>query len=305
MSGHTKRILYAVFTIAGECAALALAVLACYFSTPRNWLVFAIFAIFFVLLPLNVLIHELGHILFGAICGMKFVSVKFGRFTFFREGHKLKCGFSFLNNTAGECALFPKSPSHVRGRFLAATLGGALLNFSYAIVFALLYFFAPRHPALLFFEMFAPLSLMEGIAALIPIELPAGKTDGLVAAWLAKRNAEEEIVLRVLEVQSILYRGEFSAIPPALLFELPVVREDLPALHALLLLRMQYLLWQGEGEKAQKALCDLLANEDLSDEARGEAERYVSYFKGQFQKEESPLCGVRALEERLAGGSEK
>lgn len=301
MSGRAKRILYAFITIFGYLAALAAAIFAWYFTTPRNWIVLVVFGVFYALLPLNVLIHELGHIAFGAVCGMKFVSVKIGRICFFRRDNKLKCRFSVLGNTAGECALFPKSEKGVRGRFLAATLGGALFNFAYAIVFVLLYFFVPHHPALLFFEMFAPLSLLEGIAALIPVELTAGKTDGLVVWGLAKRRPEEEVALRVLEAQGTLFRHDFSAIPPSVLFDTPVVREDLPAWHALLLLRVQYLLWEGREDEARDILARADENEEIADEDREQFARYMRYFEGKFAGEHSPMYGVTLLEKRLAG----
>lgn len=300
MSGYTKRVLYTVCTLAGFTAAFILAILGLYFSPQRNWLTFSLFNIIFLLLPLNVLMHELGHVFFGLCVNMKFVSLKLGRFLFFREKKKLKCRFCASSVAAGESALFPKTDSHVRSRFLAATLGGAIFNFAYGIVFLLLYFLAKQHPALLFFEMFAPLSLMEGIAALIPVELDAGKTDGLVVLGLMNKFSEEEIALRVLRAQGILYRKTFSEVPHALLFDVPVVREDLPALHALLLLRIQSLLWEGDEEGA-KAILYAAEEWEMEKEDLEEFVRYQRYFEGEFTKENSPMYGVRLLEDRLAG----
>ncbi len=167
MSGRTKRILYAIVTIFGHLAALAAAVLACYYSAQRDWIVLAIFGVFYAVLPLNVLVHELGHIFFCLIVGMGLEGVKVGRVLFFRERGKLRLRFSVWGNTAGECAIYPKSERGIRGKFLTATLGGAIFNFLYAAVFFPLYFLVPQYPALLFFEMFAPLSLLEGIAAIL------------------------------------------------------------------------------------------------------------------------------------------
>lgn len=304
MSGRTKRMLYAFFTILGLLAALAAAILAWYFSPQRTWLELSLFIVFYCLLPLNVLWHELGHIFFGFACNMKFVSLKLGRIVFTRANKKLKCGFSASNNAAGEYVFFPRSTKQIRMRFLLTTLGGAVFNFVYAVPFLVLFFFGPSHPALLFFEMFVPLSLLEGISALVPVELSAGKTDGLVAIGLIKRRPEEEIALCVLRAQGILYKKTFSDIPHTLLFDVPVVREDLPALHALLFLRMQYLFWENREDEARAALENAESIGDISDEEWEEFERYRGYFEGEFTKEDSPMYGVRMLENRLAGNRE-
>lgn len=305
MSGRTKRILYAASTLFCLLAALAAAGCMWYFSPHRSWVVLCLFLVIFALLPLNVLLHELGHIFFGAVCGMKFISVKLGRFRFCRLGGKLVCRPSFFGNTAGECAFYPKAEGGMRGRFLFVTLGGAIFNFAYAAIFIPLFFLAVRHPVLLFFEMFAPLSVQEGIAALIPVQLPAGKTDGLVAAGILRSRSEEEIALRVLRAQGILYKESFSSVPHALLFDVPVVREDLPALQALLLLRIQSLLWEGDGEGAKAVLMRALEIGDQDDAERAEFMRYAAWFAGGFCAEDSPLYGVRLLEERLSAGAEK
>ncbi len=299
MSGRTKRILYAIVTIFGHLAALAAAVLACYFSTPRNMLVLGIFGIFYALLPLNVFIHELGHIFFCLIMGMRLEGVKVGRFLFYREKGKLKFRFSAWGNTAGECAICPKSERGVRGKFLAATLGGVIFNFLYAAVFFPLYFLLPQYPVLLFFEAFAPLSLLEGIAAILPVELTAGKTDGLVALGLIRGTAEEEIALRVLMAQGILYKKSFSEVPHELLFDAPTVREDLTSLHALELMCMQSLLWEGKKDEAWGILQKATSSDELFEEEKGEFERYRTAFSGGFVREKCPLHGVELLEEKL------
>ncbi len=305
MSGHTKRILYAVCTVAGECIAFVSAVLGWCYCAQRSWPVLSSFVAFFVFLPLNVLVHELGHIFFGLVTNMKFVSLKLGRILFFRENKKLKCRVCISTVAAGECALFPKTDRRVRSCFLAATLGGAIFNFTYGIVFLLLYFLAEQHPVLLFFEMFAPVSLIEGVAALIPVELDAGKTDGLVALGLIKKSPEEEIALRVLRAQAILYKQTFSEVPEALLFDVPVVREDLSALHALMLLRMQYLLWEGKEEEASLILHCVREGESFSVEEKAEFERYDMANAAEHVHGNDLLFGVRALEEKLCGAREK
>ena len=79
MSGRAKGTIYLVFVIVLALCMIAGKVLMAYsFATQAadlshitlTILIFA-FMIVLLVLPLNVLVHELGHLLFGALCGMK------------------------------------------------------------------------------------------------------------------------------------------------------------------------------------------------------------------------------------------
>ena len=245
MSGRKKRIFYQVFTIVLWLAAFA-AMILMWWGT-KYWLLLAV-AGAFILFPVNVLVHELGHLLVGACAGMRFSAFRVGNLTVCKRDGKFRIRYADSNLTAGETAFAPKSPRHMRARFLLTALGGAVFNFAYAAVMLALFFILPHHPALLFFELFAPLSLYEGISALIPVELPAGKTDGAVVFGLLKKRPDELVSLAVLTAQGMLQKGSYRDIPRELLFDTPVVREDSTSFLALLQLRWQYLfVTDGEG----------------------------------------------------------
>ncbi len=299
MSGRAKQITYSVVNALGLCAAIASMILMWYFSHAEAYLL-AIAAVVLLLLPLNVLVHECGHLVFGLLSGMKFVSV--------RVGHVLVNCFkrprlqvSLYTQTAGESAFFPRSGGRMRGRHFATTVGGAALNLCYGAIFLPLYFLLPAYPALLFFELFAPLCIFEGFAALYPAELPAGKTDGRVAFDILRNSAEENVAIRVLEAQGILYRGAFEDIPEETLFGAPVVRADLPALHALLLLQMQFLLAKGRRADAEAVFIRLSSfSEELTEEAKEELARYGRFFRGgKLESCGGPLRGIALLEAAL------
>lgn len=263
MSGKTKRILYCIVTGLLIMAAMAGAIVMLYvangasFRTPDLPLqiVWWCFLGVYILFPLNVLVHELGHLLFGFLAGMRAYSFSVNRIGLFRTGKRVR----FSWNVAGATQMFPKNGERTRGRALVFTLGGILLNVIYAAVFLILFFTAERSPALLFFELFAPLSLAEGLSALYPVELPAGKTDGAVLFGLIRRSPEEDVMLRVLRAQGILNKGSFSELPRELLFDAPVVREDNTAALSLMQLSYQKLLYEGETELALRQMRRLKA----------------------------------------------
>ena len=267
----------------------------------KDWYVLLIAVIVLILFPLNIILHEAGHIIAGQIMDMQFVSVRIGHMLVWREEGKLKFKVSPAQSVAGASTFFPKSPENMRQRMLIVTLGGAICNFIYALLLFILYFALSHHSLLTFFAMFAPLSLCEGIVALIPVVLPAGKTDGAVAYGLIEKNADERVMLAVLAAQGILNTKTFDEVPEKLLFRAPMVREDLPARHAQLLLQVQYLLHTQKEEEAKKVLDRLGSLYDyLSEEAIEEAEHYRTYFAGSFQPRNTPLYGVNELETELA-----
>lgn len=300
MSGKTKRILFRSADLILLVAAYAFVawIAASVFVGYRGWdAVFAFFGVLLcVALRIPAAVHELGHLLFGLFAGMKCEAVTL---SYLRIGG----GKVRLVNPAyaGAVEAFPKSGEHVREKFLCMTVGGAAFNVLAGGALLAPYLLIPFHPALFFCGMLAPLMFYEGISALLPAELPAGKTDGAVLAGLLKNAPEEDVLIRVMTAQGILYRGDFSMIGEELLSGAPVVREDLPAYHALLMLRMQALLAAGNQEGAAAVLGRLgKLTEYLSAEAKDDLARYGAYFEGNFTAKESKLAGVTRLEEGLA-----
>ena len=207
----------------------------------------------FFLLPPDCLVHELGHILCGLCAGMRFPVVRVGRFSCSKRGVR----YVFRAQTAGETALSPRGGAHMKGRLFVTALGGAAFNLIYTAVVSALFFVYFPAPAPLFFALFAPLSLYDAAAALLPAETDAGRTDGAVLFGLFNGDAETDVTLRVLTAQGILAKGTYADIPEELLFGAPVVREDSRAFAALLSLQYGYASSRGERERAERALARL------------------------------------------------
>lgn len=323
MSGRTKRILYEVFETVLGLSAVAGTVVLAFFGIIRDenqligcTIALLIFGISCLVLPFNVLIHECGHMLFGGIAGLRHISVSIGRIQICRRKIRFTRGSSF----AGETQMLPRSQKGVRGKMICFALGGALLNLIYAAVFLILFFALPMHPVSFFFELWAALNLFEGITALVPVELEAGRTDGKVLAELVSRTPYSKVFLAALTAQGLLYKKTYAQIPRELLFDLPVVREDEPAFIALTQLRWQYLFSNGdkEGAAAQikrlETLADYLSEEEkyaevLCDVAYG----YSVLLSNDAHAEEllpsaQAACGTPAhalAQYAVAGGEEK
>ena len=260
MSGNTKKVLYAIFFCICGLFAVAGGICMLYFAMQANvinvrslGLLLFLFAVVSLLLPLNVLLHEGGHLIFGFLAGFRFVSFSVSYFELSRQGLR----FLGRSPQAGKTVMLPRRPNGVRSKTIFCALGGAVFNFIYGIVFLTLYFVVPQSPVLLFFELFVPINFFEGLLSLYPIVLGAGKTDGAVVAGLLKKNPEAEVMLAVTTAQGMLYQKRFSELPENLLFDLPVIREDDRAFWALMQLRWQYLFMQNDFKNAVSCLCRL------------------------------------------------
>ncbi len=305
MSGRAKKNFYRIFTLLFAVAAIAGAVLLAIFYVPGakyGWREYDVASAFVLCVALRVpaAVHELGHLLFGKCAGMKCASVTLCYLRFDADG------VHFAGNSyAGAVAAFPKNGRRVRAKLIAFTLGGIAINLALGGGLLALCLALPYHPALFFCGLLSVFLLFEGIAALLPADLPEGKTDGAVLLGLLKGAPEEEILLRVTAAQGILYCGDFTEIKKELLFEAPVVREDLPAFGALRILRAQYLLAEWEEDGAKAILERLCGSSETDRETLKSAARYLDYFRGAFRAEKSGFAGIDHLEGALAAAQEK
>lgn len=213
-------LVFAVF--AGLCGA------ACWFRYGL-WAI-AVWAAMIAAVPLSSLLHELGHMLFGAMCGVK-----------------AKPHFSLLGSSS--CEIIPKKQTKLKARIIFTALGGVAVNLLVVLILNLLILFDA--PAWLLF--FAPANAYLLILNAMPAYLNSGKTDGYVIDGFINNTDESKVMLAVLYVQAGLLGGKaIEDTPENLLFGLPQIREDDGAFIALTELRYRYKQAKGEEEEALK-----------------------------------------------------
>lgn len=267
MSGRGRKTLYYVLSVGCLLAALAACALMVYsVYLESGALLYTLIALLafcgvYILTSPCVLVHECGHLFFGACARLKPVSVCIGRLKF--EKKRARVVFS---SAAGKTEFVPRGEKNVKKRFMAAALGGAVFNFVFGIVFSVLFFVLPANPVLLFFELFAPLHLYEGIAAILPARLNTGYTDGELFRSLKNNAPEAQVLVNVLTAQGVLQNETFDKLNGNLLFDTPVVREDEPAFLSLLHLRWQYFMWKNQTAEALGAINRLSELRDYLDE---------------------------------------
>jgi len=281
MSGFAKQIIYKIIiTIVWIAAGVAM-VFFCYLQKDSPeieiFVLLALVFVFLALFPLEILMHEFGHLLFGWIVRMKWMSVSIFHLSILRTGKRITWRFHI--NSDGACAMVPVGNRHLKARVIFYSLGGIIFNFAYGATALILYFLLPKNLVLTIFAALAPVSIAEGIAALLPFELSAGKTDGRMVLDLIKNEPSAMLALRVMQLQGELCRCSYDEIPRERFYDVPVVREDDYAYLSLLQLRFQYENYCGNRDEARTCLNRLLS---LSEYLSSEEQREVTCEKQCF-----------------------
>ena len=182
-------------------------------------------------LPFSSLVHELGHMLFGAIC-------------------KIKAVPQFKLFGSSSCKLIPKTDKNLRLRLYFTAMGGILINL---LLFALglLALWVDAVPDWL--ALFMPASVYLIFMNIMPVQFANGKTDGLVCRNLLTDEDDVQVMLAVLTVQAQVLNGKpIGEVEESLLFGVPQIREDDESFIALTELRYEYFAAKGDTEQAEK-----------------------------------------------------
>ena len=191
----------------------------------------AVWAAMIAAIPLSSLLHELGHMLFGAMCGIK-----------------TKPHFSLFGSSS--CALIPKKEDKIKTRVIATAYGGITVNLLIGLICGILVSFdiAP-----VWLSFLIPANMYLLILNAIPAQFSSGKTDGLLIDEIVKDRDEGKVLLAVLTAQAQVLNGKpIEEVDEALLFDLPQIREDDQSFIALTELRYEYMKAKGNEEEAQK-----------------------------------------------------
>lgn len=209
-------------------------------DTEEGWIFAAVYiAALLAALPLSILLHELGHMLFGAIVKIRAIP-----------------HFSIAGSSS--CKIIPKTDKNLRGRLICTTIGGLVINFIVIIVGITVQFIIRYFSYmwlvwlwLLTFPL-ATASFFVFAYNIFPNITGNGKTDGLVAYELIKNDDSARVTLSVLCVQAQILKGKpIEEVDEKLLFDVPVIREDDPAFISLTELRYEYFAARGDTEQAK------------------------------------------------------
>lgn len=98
----------------------------------------------FILMYIQIIIHELGHLIFGLISKYKFLSFRIGNMMLVKEKGKFKIKRLSLAGTSGQCLMAPPKIKNDKIPYILYNLGGVLNNILFSIILFILYIILPK-----------------------------------------------------------------------------------------------------------------------------------------------------------------
>ena len=157
---------------------------------------------FYVMLYLQIVVHEAGHLVFGLLTGYRFSLFRIGALTFLRDSvsGNIRVTRMQLAGTGGQCLLVPPQPVDGKIPFALYHLGGSLMNLIASAVFFALYQICRPIPTL---SLIMLVGVIVGIAYAmmngIPMRLGAIDNDGYnLYAQTKSQTAMEAMRIQLL-----------------------------------------------------------------------------------------------------------
>ncbi len=141
----------------------------------------------FVIIYLQVIIHEAGHLVAGILSGYTFSSFRIGNFMWVKEKEKVHLRRLSLEGTGGQCLMNP--PDMVDGKlpFVFYNLGGVLMNLATIPICIVGFICFQRSPlASIFFLIMCVVGFTYALINGIPMKLGIVNNDGCNVKELGK-----------------------------------------------------------------------------------------------------------------------
>lgn len=165
---------------------------------------------------IGIIIHELGHLMFGLLSGYKFSSFRIANIMILKDKGTYRWTTYSIPGTAGQCLMVPPEDKKIPPYFWY-NVGGGLLNLILAVIVWLAIRPGSDHP---FLSIFANINAALGIINLIPMNtLVANDGYNILQLWMKKR-ARQFFGLQ-LKIVSALQVGRRYREMPEDYFELP------------------------------------------------------------------------------------
>lgn len=260
-------ILFIVFTlsafiggyIAGKTFAMNMA------NTNNKLLIFLIFLIIiYLVMILQVIIHELGHMVFGLLSGYKFCSFRIFSLILIRKDGKFIIKRYKLPSTAGQCLMDP--PDLINGKMpcLLYNLGGSIFNLISAIMCLIIIVNSNNTYLKVFLFSNIIVGVMFTILNGIPIKTKEICNDGYNALNLKNDTVFTKYMWIQLKAHRYLLDGKSLSEFPCDFFLTPADENiNHPLATAIVMYQLNMLLEQHRFEECKEKAYDLINNYDI------------------------------------------
>lgn len=93
---------------------------------------------FYLSIFIQIIIHELGHLVFGLLTGYKFLSFRIGSFMILKRDKKLEFKKMSLVGTGGQCLMSPPDMKNGKVKNFLYNMGGVIFNIVFSSLFVIL-----------------------------------------------------------------------------------------------------------------------------------------------------------------------
>lgn len=182
------------------------------------WALLIFFASFFV----QIIVHEAGHLVFGAISGYRFVSFRILRVMLVRDNGKLKMRRYHIPGTAGQALMMPPEGIHPVP-YVLYNLGGVLMNFivSASCLLLLFVFSFTSFFSVIILATLAASGILIVLTNGIPMVVSGVPNDGKNLFTLKKDDYARHVFWLMLQVNGLQSSGTRLRDMPEEWFVLP------------------------------------------------------------------------------------
>ncbi|HAM63576.1 MAG: hypothetical protein A2Y20_05835 [Firmicutes bacterium GWF2_51_9] len=148
-------------------------------DTPFLLVLFALLGVMYLLILLNIFIHEAGHYFFGRISGYTLVSFRVKKWIFIKEDGKIVLKRFNVPGISGQCLMMPPQPFREDFPYKLYNHGGWIFNLITVAILSVFLLFVPMGlelTALLYF--FALTALSFALTSGIPMKTHGYPNDG-------------------------------------------------------------------------------------------------------------------------------
>lgn len=219
--------------------------------------------IFYLTLYIQLIIHELGHLIFGLISKYKFSSFRIGNLILVKNNKKIKLKLLKISGTGGQCIMIPPKSENGKIPVILYNLGGALANIITAFIFIIFHIIVNDKVILAYiFDTLALFGIYFAALNGIPMKMGIIDNDGFNAISLSKDKSAQKAFLIQLKINEALSNNKRLKEMPAEWFEIDKnANLNNSLIAAILVLSCNRLLDEHEFKKANKKMDTILKKE--------------------------------------------
>lgn len=214
-----------------------------------------------LMMLVQIIIHEAGHLVFGLASGYGFVSFRILNIMFMRENGKIVRKKFGLAGTGGQCLLSPPAKKDGAYPYKLYNLGGGLMNIAVSIPAAVLYLLL-RDSATIFAVIcgsFAVMGLVTAVMNLLPMRISGIANDGYNLLMISKNESARADFYLQLQINAEQFGGKrVKDLPPEWFAQEMNLSNPISA--AISVFRYNYLLDKHELEAAEELAETILDN---------------------------------------------